>query len=481
MKEIMKRTSIALIALCSVTISAHAYVIDGMVNDWAVNLAAAVNRGALDADLPAGGLDIDYITEDNADMTRSSAWHGGWFVGPQYSVGNMCDAEAIYFDNDATNAYVAIIQGLPVNGSAVPAGWSPSYIWPGDIAFNLDGNSSYEYGLDILGSSQAVLKKNCTWTTGQYSGTPYQIASGSIVNSSVAFAFSTAAVNGHYVIETSIPLSALGLNANTAKNLAIHWTMSCGNDMLTLNADVNPVPVPEPSTFFLMIIGAMGSLLSFGRRRYNELRRGFDIIVSVLALVVSAPLLLLAAVVIKIDSAGPIFYKQVRVGANRRRRNEGLVVDGSCRRNDNCLGQPFTIYKLRTMRADAEAKTGAVWAQQNDPRVTKVGNFLRKTRIDEIPQFINVLKGEMSIIGPRPERPMFVKQLNDNIPDYDQRFDVKPGITGLAQTRYQYASTVEDTKKKLKYDLLYVKKQNLLMDMSIMWNTVGTVLFARGR
>lgn len=476
MMEIMKKTSISLIALFAATLSAHAYVIDGMVDDWAVNLSAAVNRYYLNSDLPSGGLDIDYVTEDNADSTNKV-----WYVGPQYSLGNICDAEAMYFDNDATNIYIAIIQGLPINGAALPAGWSPSYIRPGDIALNLDGNSTYEYGLDILSSSQAVLKKNCTWATGQYSGTPYQIASGSIVNSSVAFACSTSAVNGHYVIETSIPLSALGLTAETVKTLAIHWTMSCGNDYLTLNADINPVPVPEPSTFFLMIIGAMGSLLSFGRRRYAELRRGGDIIISAFALVVSAPILLAAAIIIKIDSAGPIFYKQVRVGVNRRRRNDENDLDMACRRKDNCLGQPFTIYKLRTMRADAESKTGAVWAQQNDPRVTKVGNFLRKTRIDEIPQFINVLKGEMSIIGPRPERPVFVKQLNENIVDYDQRFDVKPGITGLAQTRYQYASTVEDTKKKLKYDLLYVKKNSFMMDISIMWNTVGTVLFARGR
>ena len=449
-------------ALCLIAFlsgALHAYVIDGLVmNDWGINLTEAVTKGYLDAHTPTAGNDIDFITEDNADATRNTAlWHGYWQVGPQYSAGNMCDAEALYFDNDATNAYIAIIQGLPFAGAATPAGSSPSYIWPGDIALNTDGDNIYEYGLNILSLTQATLMRNCSWQNGQYSGTPYQITGGQNVQTPISFAYSAAAINGHYVMEASIPLAALGLNAvDTVKNIGIHWTMSCGNDLLTLKADVNPVPIPEPSTFILMSMGLIGSLFSFGRKRYGEMRRVLDIIISVVALILALPLLLIAALFIKIDSPGPIFYNQVRVGVNRRRRTaEDMSGD---RRQDDCFGMPFTIYKLRTMRADAEAKTGPVWAQQNDNRITKIGNFLRKTRIDEIPQFINVLLGEMSIVGPRPERPVFVKKLTNDIPDYEGRFDVKPGITGL----------------------VYIRKMNLLLDFNILFNTIGTVLFARG-
>jgi lipopolysaccharide/colanic/teichoic acid biosynthesis glycosyltransferase len=149
-------------------------------------------------------------------------------------------------------------------------------------------------------------------------------------------------------------------------------------------------------------------------------------------------------------------------------------------RSDDHCGRPFLLYKLRTMRRDAESKTGAVWAKIHDERVTLIGRFLRKTRIDEIPQFLNVLKGDMSIVGPRPERPVFVKQLRQCIESYDQRFAVKPGITGLAQVTYHYASSIEDAREKLKYDLMYAQHNTLFMDMKIFLSTVPTVIFARG-
>jgi lipopolysaccharide/colanic/teichoic acid biosynthesis glycosyltransferase len=245
--------------------------------------------------------------------------------------------------------------------------------------------------------------------------------------------------------------------------------------------------VGERYTATILFLGIMGSLITILRNTYNRYRRFFDVAVSLIALVFSLPIIMIAAILIKLDSPGPILYKQIRVGVNRRKRgNEDEILSSEPadteqnKRNSDFLGKPFNIYKLRTMRSDAESKTGAVWASKNDNRVTRVGKLLRKTRIDELPQFINVLKGEMSFIGPRPERPEFVRQLNDKINYYHKRFDVKPGITGLAQVRYRYASSVEDTRKKLKYDLIYLKKRCFLLDLNIIARTFETVIFTKG-
>ena len=140
----------------------------------------------------------------------------------------------------------------------------------------------------------------------------------------------------------------------------------------------------------------------------------------------------------------------------------------------------FTVYKFRTMRQDAEAQTGAVWAGKNDPRVTRVGRIMRKSRLDEIPQLWNVLKGDMGFVGPRPERPEFVQWLAEKIPYYNLRHIIRPGLTGWAQVRYQYGATLEETKQKLEYDLYYIKHMSLGLDMLILLETVKTVLFRRG-
>ncbi|WP_207891238.1 exopolysaccharide biosynthesis polyprenyl glycosylphosphotransferase [Seleniivibrio woodruffii] len=192
---------------------------------------------------------------------------------------------------------------------------------------------------------------------------------------------------------------------------------------------------------------------------YSRLKRITDIFLAVIGLTISLPLLLIAAVMIKIDSKGSILFSQTRTGKN---------------------GKPFTIYKLRTMRQDAE-KDGAKWASQNDSRITPVGNFLRKTRIDEIPQMYNVLIGNMSFIGPRPERPEFDRELSKEIPYYMLRYLIKPGLTGWAQVNYGYGASVEDSKMKLKYDLYYIKNYSFFLDLRIIFKTILIVLFRKGR
>ena len=188
-------------------------------------------------------------------------------------------------------------------------------------------------------------------------------------------------------------------------------------------------------------------------------KRAFDVAAAILGLVLGLPLMLLVAAVLKLTSRGPVFYDQTRVGQ---------------------YGRHFTMHKFRSMRIDAEASTGAVWATQNDSRVTPIGRFLRRTRLDEMPQLWNVLAGEMSLVGPRPERPEFVDGLTQKIPFYGERHVVKPGVTGWAQVCYRYGASVEDALEKLQYDLFYVKNVTLAFDLLIVFNTVKTVLFRRG-
>jgi exopolysaccharide biosynthesis polyprenyl glycosylphosphotransferase len=188
-------------------------------------------------------------------------------------------------------------------------------------------------------------------------------------------------------------------------------------------------------------------------------KRVFDVVSAVFLLWVASPVMLLAALAIKLESAGPVFYKQTRVGLN---------------------GRTFAAVKFRTMRADAESDGIARWAMRSDPRITRVGSFMRKTRIDELPQMISVLRGEMSLVGPRPERPEFVKILGERIPNYELRHLVKPGVTGWAQVRYSYGASLEDAVQKHEFDMYYIKNHSLLLDLQILIETVTVVLFREG-
>jgi sugar transferase (PEP-CTERM system associated) len=188
-------------------------------------------------------------------------------------------------------------------------------------------------------------------------------------------------------------------------------------------------------------------------------KRVFDIVIGLLLTILTLPLMLVTAVAIKFDSDGAILYRQERTGLH---------------------GETFTLLKFRSMASDAEGAGGARWAQKRDPRVTRVGAFIRASRIDELPQLFNVLRGEMSMIGPRPERPVFVNELAKVIPLYNHRGYVKPGLTGWAQVNYPYGASVEDAREKLAYDLYYVKNRGILLDMVILLSTVRVILFREG-
>lgn len=235
---------------------------------------------------------------------------------------------------------------------------------------------------------------------------------------------------------------------------------------LSLAGDVS---IEESASFYERVTGRVlldlvrPSWLIFssrGRRaRTNEaIRVVIHRLVALLGALLSLPIALLTAVLIKIDSRGPVLYKQERVGKN---------------------GRAFTLMKFRSMSVDAE-KDGPVWASNGDNRMTRVGRIIRKIRVDEIPQFWNILRGDMNFVGPRPERPHFVAQLAEEIKYYEQRHLIAPGLTGWAQIKYPYGASIEDARKKLEYDLYYIKNQNVMLDATIMFETIKTILFGRG-
>lgn len=191
----------------------------------------------------------------------------------------------------------------------------------------------------------------------------------------------------------------------------------------------------------------------------KKLKRISDVLISMIILIITFPLNILISIFIKLDSPGPVLFKQDRIGMNNK---------------------IFRIYKFRSMFLDAEKHTGPVWSRKDDPRVTRVGRFLRKLRLDEIPQFYNVLKGEMSLVGPRPERPYFVDMLAQQLPYYRRRLKVRPGITGWAQVKHKYDESIEDVKVKLRYDLFYIENMSFRMDIKILARTILVVLFGKG-
>ena len=229
------------------------------------------------------------------------------------------------------------------------------------------------------------------------------------------------------------------------------------------------VSIEEGATFYERVSGRVSLnmirpswLIFSGRGRQAKLttitRNTVHWLVALIGFLLCVPIMIVTALLIKVDSRGPVFYKQERVGKNGRR---------------------FVLMKFRSMKVDAE-KSGPVWASKSDDRTTRVGRIIRKVRIDEIPQFLNILKGEMSFVGPRPERPHFVAQLAEEIPYYEQRHLIAPGLTGWAQIKYPYGASIEDARQKLQYDLFYIKNYSLILDAIIMFETIKIILFGRG-
>jgi exopolysaccharide biosynthesis polyprenyl glycosylphosphotransferase len=227
-------------------------------------------------------------------------------------------------------------------------------------------------------------------------------------------------------------------------------------DFVTLYEDLaQEIPLDHINDEWLFLAS-----LNNSRIHIRRLKRLTDILVAFIGLVLTIPVVALAALLIKLTSRGPIFYRQERLGRD---------------------SAPFMLLKFRTMIADAESQTGPVWAAENDPRITTIGKILRKCRIDEIPQLINVLRGEMSLVGPRPERAIFIQKLSEKIPFYSERLLVPPGITGWAQVMAPYAASIEDTRRKLQYDLYYIKHMSFFLDIFIFIRTIKTMLFGRER
>jgi len=235
--------------------------------------------------------------------------------------------------------------------------------------------------------------------------------------------------------------------------------------------DIPDVSVKILPDFYQMIIGLNRTNQIFGLPLIEVMpdpmpswekgtKRLFDIVFSLTILAIMAPIMIIVAVLVRISSKGPAVFAQERVGR---------------------FGKPYIMFKFRTMVADAEKATGPVWAQENDPRITTLGRWLRKTRIDELPQLFNVLRGEMSFVGPRPERAHFVDQFKKQIPLYTRRLNVRPGITGWAQVKWKYDASLEDVKEKTKYDLFYVENMSLRMDFKILFNTIMTVITGKGQ
>ena len=227
-----------------------------------------------------------------------------------------------------------------------------------------------------------------------------------------------------------------------------------------------------------------GALMAMLNR---TIKRTVDIVGSIVGLILCLPILLILPILIKFDSPGPVFYTQLRVGVNRRKANRRYhqKSDVNCerrrdRRREDLMGKPFNVLKYRTMVDRAEKLSGPVWATKDDPRITRLGRFMRRSRLDEIPQFINVLKGDMSLVGPRPERPSFVKDLSAQVDGYTQRLQVKPGLTGLAQVEQGYDSSVASVAEKVRYDVSYIRNMSLWSDIKILAKTVIVVFTGRG-
>ncbi len=259
------------------------------------------------------------------------------------------------------------------------------------------------------------------------------------------------------VMDREVPLPRMG-DAELFRLMATGFADSC----------LATAPAPAPAEPRLALVP---------NDRSEFANRAVNVMIAMVSLVFLAPVMALVALAIKLTSPGPVFYVQTRVGLDRRR---GSAAAGTERRQSNAGGRAFRMLKFRSMRVDAEQGTGPVWAKKGDPRVTSIGEFLRKTRLDELPQLINVVLGDMNIVGPRPERPSIFAQMRQNIDLYPLRQRARPGITGWAQINRAYDSSIDDVRAKVQLDLEYLARQSVLEDLKIMARTVRVMVLKRG-
>jgi lipopolysaccharide/colanic/teichoic acid biosynthesis glycosyltransferase len=267
---------------------------------------------------------------------------------------------------------------------------------------------------------------------------------------------------------------AVGPTARTSGELRIRRTS--GGVTRALGDDERPVPVLRNADGPSARASASTNRV-VPQSRSEVANRAINVMLAVVAIIVLAPVFLIVALLVRLTSPGPVLYTQTRVGIDRRSRRALALYD---RRARDAGGSVFTIYKFRSMYVDAERTSGVVWAKPDDPRATPVGRILRKTRLDELPQLFNVLRGDMNIVGPRPERPTIVAQLRKDISEYSLRHRAKPGITGLAQINHAYDQSLDDVRQKIRYDLEYLRRQSVAEDVRIMLKTVPVMLFKRG-
>jgi len=290
-------------------------------------------------------------------------------------------------------------------------------------------------------------------------------------------------INGTHVLNSRCTQHVVGLTGRAA-NIRVHlvyWVKEYFLSPILLAVfSLALTVIPEKKQ-------KIGFSPGISKRARLRVKRFADLLISPICLVIFSPFFLIAAILIRLDSPGPIIYRQVRIGQNRRgsnRRRLNFQVGTNRRNGDrrkyNMLGKPFYIYKFRTMVNGAEKGTGPIWARQRDCRITKVGGVLRKKRLDELPQLLNVFMGHMSLVGPRPERHHFIKHFSTHIENYEQRFYLRPGITGLAQVSTGYDSSVESVKVKTKYDLQYIRHWHMTEDLIIVLKTFAIMLNGKG-
>ena len=292
----------------------------------------------------------------------------------------------------------------------------------------------------------------------------------------------------------SIPQQRFGYSSATTVESA--QEMNIASSTLTFSEQLNFLFSEYFKGFLFVIltsvfIFAIPKLMTEQRARYiamyDFMKRSMDVIGGFVGMLLTLPVWIILPILIKLDSPGPVFYSQVRVGKNNRSKTRRVYQQADMdenrnreRRRDNVFGKTFEVFKFRTMVNDAEKSSGPVWASKNDSRITKLGAFLRKTRLDEIPQFINVIRGDMSLVGPRPERPKFVQELDGKVEGYAKRLEVKPGLTGLAQIESGYDDSISSVVTKVEHDLYYIENRSIWFDIKIMFKTIKVVFTGHG-